>query len=237
MWACENDRGVMRTLKRRASPSNNASKTNITPLGAQEMGKELFVFPVTVPATPFLSVSGPNSLSQDADNVWSAQYPQRNWHLPNWNPLTTFPVLLPLPLSSHYHLLSSVRKKSHKGIRQFTFPETTCHCWPLPELAFRTGIGASPWSEAPSSAFACCPPPVLPAALPPLPTWSRKKTHRAWPFPHPPFIGLSPQAGSRPSLFSNTAHTDLGRCHHSVKTQSPPMSWSLRLNHQPEGCG
>jgi len=78
MWACENDRGVMRTLKRRASPSNNASKTNITPLGAQEMGKELFVFPVTVPATPFLSVSGPNSLSQDADNVWSAQYPQRN---------------------------------------------------------------------------------------------------------------------------------------------------------------
>ena len=83
----------------------------------------------------------------------------------------------------------------------------------------------------------CCPPSVLPAVPAPLPTWPRKKTHRAWLFPHPPFIGLSPQAGSRPPLFSDTAHTDLGRCHHSVKTQSPPTSWSPRLNHQPEGCG
>lgn len=33
-------------------------------------------------------------------------------------------MLLPPPLSSHYHFLSPVRKKSRKGIRQFTFPET-----------------------------------------------------------------------------------------------------------------
>ena len=58
LWICEceKDKGGMWTLKKRESQSHKGSKTNVTPQGDQEMGKVLFVFPLTVPSTPLLSL-------------------------------------------------------------------------------------------------------------------------------------------------------------------------------------
>lgn len=57
----------------------------------------------------------------------------------------------------------------------------------------------SPWSEPLSPEPLCAASPSAPPAVLCHPsTLSRKKTQRAWPFPHLPFIGLSQQAGSGP---------------------------------------